>query len=332
MQINKIKALENLIGNTPLIQITYKYKGQTKQSFFKLEYFNLTGSIKDRIAINIIKNAYITGELKLGQRIVEATSGNTGISISAIAAFLGNPVTIIMPENMTDERKKIIASFGADLKLVTKDAGVLECKNLSQKIASKEKSFSTSQFENKYNEFAHYNSTSMEILESLSKINITPDAFISGVGTGGTLMGVAKKFKKFNKNAKIIALEPESSPVLKLGKKIGAHKLQGMNGDFIPSLLNKKIVDAIIDINDDAAICMANKLAKELGLGVGITGGANFLGVCLSSEGLPKNACLVSVFPDDNKKYLSTILKADKKNKQSSICELIELIDYKITK
>jgi len=326
----KINSLEHLVGNTPLIEITYEYNNKQNKIYFKLEWYNLTGSVKDRIASYIIKSAYKTGELKERQPIIETSSGNTGISFSAIGKYLGHPVTILMPEHMSEERKLIIKSFGANLQLVKKEDGFLKCLELAKVLGKEQNAYLPLQFENKCNVGAHYEGTGLEVVKMLQKINKIPDALILGVGTGGTLEGMAKRFRKVNKNVKIFALEPASSPTLKVGKKIGTHKIQGISDDFIPPIINVKNLTGIVDIEDNDAIFMAQKLSRDLGLGVGISSGANFLGAVLIKDKLPKGSVVVSIFPDDNKKYLSIFLNEKLEIMPNYLFDKIKLLNYMV--
>lgn len=291
--------LKNLIGNTPMVKIDYKFKDRLGSVYAKLEYYNYTGSIKDRLAFYIIKKAKDNGLLKEGQPIVEATSGNTGISLAAVGAFYGHPVHIFMPEWASKERVEIMKLYGAKVYLVSKDVGFKGAIAQSKELAKKIGGFLTEQFDNELNVRMHYEWTALEIKKQLSGV----DAFVSGVGTGGTLIGNALGLKEKFKNIKIIAMEPEKMPLLSNGKIIGNHKIEGIGDDFIPGLYDKNLIDQIILINDDDAINMTRILAEKLGLGVGISSGANFLASVLS--GYDK---VVTIFADDFKKYLSTDL------------------------
>ena len=291
--------LKNLIGNTPMIKIDYKFKDRLGSVYAKLEYYNYTGSIKDRLAFYIIKKAKDNGLLKEGQPIVEATSGNTGISLAAVGAFYGHPVHIFMPEWASKERVEIMKLYGAKVYLVSKDVGFKGAIAQSKELAKKIGGFLTEQFDNELNVRMHYEWTALEIKKQLSGV----DAFVSGVGTGGTLIGNALGLKEKFKNIKIIAMEPEKMPLLSNGKIIGNHKIEGIGDDFIPGLYDKNLIDQIILINDDDAINMTKMLAEKLGLGVGISSGANFLASVLSGYGK-----VATIFADDFKKYLSTDL------------------------
>ena len=313
--------MNELIGNTPIIKINYKYQNEIKSVYAKLEYYNLTGSIKDRMAYYIIDKAYKNGDLKKGQPIIEATSGNTGISLSALGALYNNPVYIFMPDWVSKERIKIMELYGAKVTLVSKEeGGFLECINRANTLAKSINGFTTNQFENKDNITAHYETTAKELIDKLPQI----DSFISGVGTGGTLMGVAKRLKEKNKKIKILALEPSSLPIISKGEKIGTHKIEGIGDEFIPKILNTSLIDDVILVDDIDAINMAKKLASKLGLGVGISSGANFLGAVIASQNN-----IATIFPDDLKKYLTTDLTR-KITSEDLISNQIELIDYEI--
>lgn len=313
-----------LIGNTPMIKINYEYNGKQKSIYTKLEYYNLTGSIKDRVAYYIIKNAKERGELKEGMPIIEATSGNTGISIAALGTYYNHPVYIFMPNWASKERVELMKSFGANIILKSKeDGGFIRCVEEAKKLAEEKNAFLSNQFENKDNFQAHYEMTGAEIIEQIPEYI---GGFLSGVGTGGTLMGIGTKLKEKFKDLKIVAIEPDKMPIISQGKKIAQHKIEGIGDDFVPDLIDKSKIDRIILINDDDAINMSKKLAKNLGLGVGISSGANFIGSVLLNEELKDS--VVTVFADDNKKYLSTDLSKEMDDNIDFISNKIKLIDY----
>ncbi len=319
---------EKLIGNTPMINIKYEYQGKKKNIYAKLEMFNLTGSIKDRVAYYIIKNAKERGVLKENMPIIEATSGNTGISLSALGAYYNQPVYIFMPEWASKERKELMNLYGANINLISKEeGGFIKCVESAKDLAKEKNGFLANQFETEDNILAHYETTGKEILEQLEEKEI--GGFISGVGTGGTLIGIGKRLKEKDSKIKIVALEPEKMPILSKGKIVGQHKIEGIGDDFVPDIFseNKDIIEKeIILINDDTAINMARKLSKELGLGVGISSGANFIGAVLLQEKLKKN--IVTIFADDNKKYLSTELKNEKIENTEFLSDKIKLLGY----
>jgi len=312
------------IGNTPLIKIKYKYNGKEKYIYTKLELYNLTGSIKDRVAYYIIKKAYESGELKKGKEIVEATSGNTGIALAAMGAFWGNPVHIFMPDWVSRERLNLMKMYNAKVTLISKEEGGFKrAIQEAVKYAKENNAFLSNQFENEYNTLAHYETTGKEILDILGK-NI--GGFVSGIGTGGTLIGVAKRLKEYNENIMIYALETEKMPLLSKNKIIENHKIEGIGDDFIPKIVERDKIDKIILINDDDAINMSRKIALNLGIGVGISSGANMIASILAKEENEGN--IVTVFPDDNKKYLSTDLSKPIEENDKFISNKIELLDY----
>ena len=316
------------IGNTPMIKLTYKNKGITNYIYSKLEFYNPTGSIKDRVAYYIVTKAKQRGELKDNMPIVEATSGNTGIALAALGAFYKHPVYIFMPEWASKERVELMQSFGANLKLISKqDGGFKKCIEEAKKFAKENNAFLANQFSNTDNLLAHYETTGEEIIKQLPE---DISAFISGVGTGGTLIGIGKKLKKYNENIKIIALEPDKMPLISKNKMIRNHKIEGIGDDFIPDLLDKDILDEVILVNDDDAINMSRRIAKELGIGIGISSGANVIASIIYQEKV--NKPVVTVFADDNKKYLSTDLSKDIDLNEKYVSNRIELLNYEIVK
>lgn len=315
--------IRGLVGNTPMLKIYFRRKGVLQHIFAKAEWFNLTGSIKDRAAIYMIHNAKERGELKEYQPIIEATSGNMGISIAAIGGYYNHPVHIFMPNWMSEERKKILFAYDAVLHDVSKaDGGFKGAVAMADELAKQIDGFRTNQFCNKDNEKAHYISTGKEILSDLNEVKI--DAFVSGIGTGGTLMGVGKCLKEFDSSIKICTFEPDKLPTMVCGATEGEHKIAGIGDGFIPDLIDRNLIDSIDLINDEDAVLMAKKFAKELGLGVGISSGANFLEAAKLSE----NSNVVTVFPDDNKKYLSTDLTKDIRSNENYLSAEIELLGY----
>lgn len=331
---DKFNALESLIGNTPLIEILFSYKGRCMRIYSKLEYYNYTGSIKDRIALYILKKAYYENKININDTIIEATSGNTGISFAAVGAFLNNPVTIYMPGWMSLERKNLIKSFGAKIKLVTKkEGGFLECIRLAKnEHKSNKNTFSPSQFDNIDNVIAHYLSTGPEIYNTLKSHNLIPNSFIAGVGTGGTIMGISKYLKTVNPSLKAYPLEPSNSKILSCSCKYrsSSHRIQGISDEFVPSILKLYELNKVIDVDDGDSIIMAQKLSKTLGLGVGISSGANFLGALKVLLDTAENNVVVTVFSDDNKKYLSTDLMKDEPIKENFLSKDIDLISFRV--
>jgi cysteine synthase A len=335
MQINeRILSLESLIGNTPLLEISFMFDGVKRKIFAKAENFNMTGSIKDRMAFHILRQAYASNNLKPGDVIIEATSGNTGISFSSIGKMLSHHVTIFMPNWMSSERINLIKSFGSKIILVSKEDGgflgsIEQAEHLAKQI---ENSFLPRQFSNNDNCEAHYKSTGPEIYWQLKTNQLVPDAFIAGVGTGGTIMGVGKFLKEKYPKIKLHPLEPSNSPTMSTGYKIGFHRIQGISDEFIPAIVDLTKLDSIVDIDDGDAILMAQKLANELGVGVGISSGANFLGAIKIQNEIGLDSTVITVFPDDNKKYLSTDLFKDEPVKNGFLSPHIKLLDMKASK
>ncbi len=278
------------------------------------------------MALHIIKKAYQEGSLKPGDKIVEATSGNTGIALAAIGSALGHEVTIFMPNWMSQERINIIRSYGATIRLVSpEEGGFLGSIKMTEDMAANEANvFLPRQFSNINNPEAHRLTTGPEIHRQLVTLGLKPDGLVGGVGTGGTIMGLGTYFKSLDPNIKAYPLEPASSPTLRLGHKDGKHRIQGISDEFIPSIVDLKVLDDIIDVEDGDAIIMAQKLAKK-GLGVGISSGANFLGALLGQEKLGKDGVVVTVFSDDNKKYLSTDLMKEEKIQEGFLSPHIEI-------
>jgi cysteine synthase A len=305
-----IHGLSSLIGNTPLLEIELLYKDKPRRIYAKAEYLNMTGSIKDRMALYIMKEAYARNKIKPGDRVIEATSGNTGISFAAVGRALGHPVTIFMPDWMSDERRNLIKSLGADIVLVSKkEGGFLKSIRLSQEMAADcNNTFLPLQFENADNAMAHYSTTGPEIWWQLRMHGKITDAFVAGVGTGGTIMGTGRFLRKMNPLVKLYPLEPSNSPTLSTGFKVGAHRIQGISDEFIPEIVKLDELNEVVAVDDGDSIIMAQKLAEELGLAVGISSGANFLGALMKLEELGSDATVVTIFSDDNKKYLSTAL------------------------
>ena len=316
--------MELKIGNTPMIKIKYKYKGEENYIYTKLEFYNITGSIKDRVAYYIIKKAYENGDLQKGQIIVEATSGNTGISLSAMGAYFGNPVHIFMPDWVSKERVDLMKMYNADVTLISKEkGGFKKAVEKAKEYAEEKGGFLANQFANENNILAHYETTAEEITR---KLGLKIGGFVSGIGTGGTLTGVGKRLKELDNNIKIYALEPDKMPMLSQNKAGGTHKIEGIGDDFIPELVDRNIIDEIILVNDDDSINMARKIALELGIGVGISSGANMIASVLAKAKNTKD--IVTVFPDDNKKYLTTDLSNPVDNNSRFISNEIELLDY----
>lgn len=326
----KFERLWHMVGNTPMLEIKYASKGKTGSVYAKCEHYNLTGSIKDRMALYILQKAYETKSIKPGARIVEATSGNTGISFSSIGRSLGHPVTIIMPDWLSKERIDIIKSLGASIILVSKaEGGFLGSIEKAKAIAANDPDvFLPRQFENKYNVEAHQRTTAREIWIQLGSIGLKPDAFVAGVGTGGTLMGMRTYLKTKNPYLKVHAIEPLESPTLSTGHKIGSHRIQGISDEFIPAIVKLDQLDEIIQVSDGDAILMAQAMATQLGLPIGISSGANIVGAIKVQEYLGEKAVIATVLSDSNNKYLSTDLMKPEPVKADYVSAGIKLLDY----
>ena len=313
-----------LVGNTPMIKIDYEYEGKKGSIFTKLEYYNYSGSIKDRIALYILEKEKERGNLKEGQPIIEVTSGNTGIAFSAIGALFGHEVHIFMPDWCSLERMKLIKMYGANIHLVSReDGGFKRALELVDEFADEIGAYKPKQFDNDLNVEAQYMTTGKEIIDSLPDVN----AFVSGIGTGGTLMGIGRRLKDYNPDAKVFALEPSTLSILKMGMDEGSHMIEGIGDDFIPGIVDEELIDDIVLIHDYDAINMSKRIAQEFGLGIGISSGANFLAsVIMDNDGLK----IATVFPDDNKKYITTKLSEPIDENEELISNKIKLLDFEV--
>jgi len=326
----KLQSLSFLIGNTPLLEIKFKLRGKRRRIFAKAEHLNMTGSIKDRMALHILRRAYAAGRLRPEDTIVEATSGNTGTSFAAIGRALGHPVTIFMPDWISQERADLIRSLGATIKPVTlREGGFLGSIRMAEEM-HRERSdcFLPSQFSNSDNVEAHFETTGPELWWQLHYNGLVPDAFVAGVGTGGTIMGVGKFMRSQHPGIRIHPMEPVNSPTLSTGKREGKHRIQGISDEFVPPIVDLDSIEPIVDVFDGDAILMAQKLARELGLAVGISSGANFVAAVLVQDEISDSATVATVFPDDNKKYLSTDLLREEPPRPDYISPNVELRGY----
>lgn len=326
----KCEALRRLVGNTPLIGVHYHYRGHRRVIYAKFEQSNLTGSIKDRMALYILQKAYANHEIRIGDIIAEATSGNTGIAFSAIGRALGHRVTIFMPDWMSQERKDLIRSYGAEVVTVSrKQGGFLGCIQMAEAMAaSRQDVFLPHQFSNVVNVRAHETTTGPEIWEQLQVVGLRPDAFVAGVGTGGTVMGVGRFLRAKDPAIKVYAVEPAESPTLSTGRNSGKHRIQGISDEFIPEIVNIATLDGVVPISDGDSIIMAQKLATTLGLAVGISSGCNFLAALTIHERLGPKGVVVTVFPDDNKKYLTTDLLREEPVRENYLSPQIEPVGF----
>ena len=292
----------DLIGNTPLLSLE---ETTGIKLYAKAEFLNPGGSIKDRIALNMLEEAEKCGKLKPGMTIIEPTSGNTGIGLALCGVRKGYRVIIVMPENMSEERKKIIHALGAELVLTPPELSIGGSVAKAEEIASSsDEYFVPQQFENPANPNTHYKTTAREIVEQLGK---KIDILVSGIGSGGTLQGIARYLLEQNPDCKIVAVEPKNVSAL-LGDEPGLHQIQGIGDGFIPAVLDTKIITDIVEVSDDDAIQTARDLARVQGLLVGTSSGANVWAAKQMAEKHGKDKVIVTVLPDRAERYFSTAL------------------------
>ena len=328
----QIQSLWNVIGDTPLLQIRCRYRGIERCIYAKFEAGNLTGSIKDRMALHILQSAYERGEIERGDMIVEASSGNTGIAFAAVGRALGHPVRIYMPDWMSRERSLVIESLGATVVPVSAaEGGFPGSIALADRYAAEhDHAFSPHQFDNRANVEAHRQTTGPELLAQVRSLGLTPTAFVAGVGTGGTVVGVGEYLREQLGTIAIHPLEPANSPTLRTGCKHGSHRIQGVSDDFIPAIVDLGAWDPVVDVWDGDSILMAQGLARELGLAVGISSGANFLGALKIADQQGAGAVVTTVIPDDNKKYLSTDLCREEPMLEHYVSPHVELTGVRV--
>ncbi len=323
-------TLRALTGNTPMIGIRYRYKGEMRTVYAKCEYYNFTGSVKDRMAVEVLEQAYKKGALKAGDSIVEATSGNAGISLAAFGRALGHKVIIIMPEWASKERIDILHSFGAETILVSREEGGFQacmqrCHTLKSQLPNV---FLPRQFENTDNVQGHFTSSGPEIEQQMAGRGLKPDAFIAGVGTGGTIMGNGAYLRTKFPDIHICPVESLQSRVISTGTSQGVHRVPGLSDDWNPPILDLNTMDQVFTISDGDGIIMTQRLGKELGIGVGISSGFNLLGAIAYQNQFGADKNVVTVFSDCNKKYLSTTLLKEEPLLPDYLCNHIELVDY----
>jgi cysteine synthase A len=328
----RLEALSHLVGNTSLLALRCRTNGRELTVYAKYEVSNFTSSIKDRMALHVLRDAYAKGTIQPGDTIVEATSGNTGIAFAGIGRALGHPVRILMPDWMSRERVLIIQSLGAKVIPVSLDEGgflgSIACAN--QYAQDNANVFLPLQFENDANVEAHALTTGPELVAQMRNAGVEPTAFVAGVGTGGTVMGVARYFRNAVPSATLHPLEPANSPTLRTGKKVGSHRIQGISDEFIPEIVKLDQLDAIIDVWDGDSILMAQKLATQCGLPVGISSGANLLGAIKVALEQGEGAAVATVFADCNKKYLSTDYCKVEATRSDYLTPEIELLGFQV--
>lgn len=291
------------IGKTPVVKLSKLTDDTMADVYAKLEYFNPAGSIKDRVSLNMIKNLMLDGKLKKGDTIVEPTSGNTGIGAAMIAAAQGFDIVLVMPETMSVERRKLLSAYGAHLVLTSGSLGMTGAIERAEELVREKGYVMLSQFDNESNPQIHRETTALEILEDFDHL----DAFVAGVGTGGTISGIGEVLKSKISDIKIIAVEPQASPVLS-GGKAGPHKIQGIGAGFVPENLNADILDEIVTITNDEAYEACRLLAQKEGILVGISSGAALAASLKLAKKLGRSKKILFIAPDNGERYLSTDL------------------------
>ena len=327
----RFDGLAPLIGRTPLLEIRYRFRGEGRRIFAKAEWYNMTGNIKDRVALHILRKAYEKGTIRPGDRIAEATSGNTGISFSALGRALGHEVVIYMPDWMSAERVNLMQCYGAQVRLVSREeGGFLGSIAMTEELARGGGVFLPRQFSNEDNTEAHYLTTGAEIARQLEALGLRADGVVAGVGTGGTVMGVGRRLREVNPACRVFPLEPLNSPTLSTGFKVGSHRIQGISDEFIPDLVRLPELDEVIGVDDGDALRMARMLSETLGLGVGVSSGANFLGCVMAQNTYGGDFVMATTFADDNKKYLSTDYAEPQPLREGWISGDVELLDVAV--
>ena len=300
-----LDSILNTIGCTPLVRLNKIAPNDVAQVLMKIESFNPGGSVKDRIALNMIEDAEKRGVLKKGMTIVEPTSGNTGIGLAMVAAVKGYQIIFTMPETMSIERRIVLEQFGAKLILTAAERGMVGAVIEAQDLSDNEDYYMPQQFENEANSKVHRETTAKEIIEDLGQT--IPDYLVVGVGTGGTITGVGKVLKEKYPNIKVIAVEPKDSPVLSEGTA-GPHKIQGIGAGFIPEILDLDIIDEFITVTNEDAFEVAKNLCSEEGILAGISSGANVWSAIEVAKKAGKGKTILTFLPDTGERYLSTPL------------------------
>ncbi len=300
-----VNNILELIGDTPIVKINKILEKDSADIYVKLESFNPMSSVKDRISIAMVEDAEKSGKIKPGDTLIEPTSGNTGIGLALVAAVKGYKLVLTMPETMSVERRKILSALGAELVLVKPEEGigVTGAMKKANDLAAQNGWYQLGQFDNPSNPEIHRRTTAIEVMQQVPDL----DAFVSGVGTGGTITGVGEVLKNVNKNIYVVAVEPENSAVLS-GGTAGPHKIQGIGAGIIPSILNTNIYDEIIKVTNEESYEWARRLAKEEGIFVGISSGAAFAAAYKVAKKLGKGKKVVVILPDFGERYLSTVL------------------------
>ena len=325
------QAALTIVGRTPLLVVNYRYMGREGRIHVKAEHYNLTGSVKDRMALHILRKAYEQGTLKPGDPIIEVSSGNTGIAFAALGRALGHPVTIFVPEGVSPGAADLIRSLGARLKPVTREEGGFQgaVERARDLAARNPRSFLPGQFSNDENILCHREGIGPELRFQLGHLGLRPDAFVAGVGTGGTLMGVGAYLKERNSLVRVHPLEPMTERSKTGEYRKGMHRIQGLSDEFVTDLVRPGLLDAPIQVLDGDAIRLAQMLGSRLGLGVGFSSGANLLGAILVQEKMGRDAVVATLFPDDNKKYVGTDLMRPEPMNIQFVSPFIELVSYR---
>ncbi len=312
--LNGVRSILDLIGSTPVVRLRSLPGKNDAEVWAKMECFNPGGSVKDRICLNMVETAEHEGKLKPGATIVEPTSGNTGIGLALTAAVKGYRLILTMPDTMSEERRSLLAAYGARLILTPDTKGMGGAIHKAEELLQEHSDyFMPQQFNNPANPEIHRKTTAVELLKQFKRI----DAFVAGVGTGGTITGVGEVLKDRIKNVRVCAVEPAASPVISGGEP-GYHKIQGIGAGFIPAVLNRQVLDEIITVSDEDAVIYARRLAAEEGLLVGISSGAACCAALKVAQNLGKGHVVVTIFADKGEHYLSTDLFSDKRWTQSS--------------
>ena len=304
---NRVEHAYDLVGYTPVVRLNRLVPKGSAKVYVKLESANPGGSVKDRIALSMIQDAETRGVLKPGMTLLEATSGNTGIGLAFVAAAKGYKITLVMPDTMTQERRSLLKAYGAELVLTPGSGGMKAAVDKAQELADSDPSFFlVRQFDNPANPAVHRRTTALEILEQVPEL----DAFVAGVGTGGTVTGVGEVLAEKKPGTLVVAVEPETSPLLSEGKA-GPHKLQGLGPNFVPGILNKKAFQRVRPVGYDDAITIARRLAREEGLLTGISTGAIVFAALEVAKELGEGKTVVAVLCDTGERYLTHPLFAE---------------------
>ena len=333
IQLQRLRDLGNMFCHTPLVEVVCRLRGREYRVFGKYEGYNFSGSIKDRVSFSVLKYSYERNLIRLGDEIVEVTSGNTGIAFAALGRALGHRIHIIMPDWLSAERYALMELYGASVERVSlAEGGFLMSLMKARERAKLPGVFYPDQFSNEFNVLAHQLTTAPEICGQLSAIGRSPSLFVAGVGTGGTVMGFARYVRELGIDCRCHPLEPSNSPTLSTGgRKIGTHRLQGISDEFIPAIVNLKELASIVSVDDGDAIIMAQQL-NRCGLSVGISTGANFLGALqlLLANDAPADLTVVTIFSDSAVKYLSTGLCRSEPVKENFLSRDLEILGFQV--